>query len=239
MRSLVVAGTFFCLLGSAFGQGRGQYWSLGGFGNVVYPGIGHAPPTPVGGVTGLGFGGGMRFGAGNRGSGASHPGHDRGTVVYYPVYYGGYGYGYGYDPSLGYGPGYGDPPPVINSGSPPVIINQSFVPPQANPVVREYAPADNDQSSLKMYTAPVPGGAAPAVQQFSPAMTEPQPTLYLIAFKDHTIIQALGYWMEGSTLHYVTLDHDLNQVSLDLIDRELSQRLNNERHVEFRLPAAR
>jgi hypothetical protein len=45
--------------------------------------------------------------------------------------------------------------------------------------------------------------------------------------------------MEGSTLHYVTVDHDLNQVSLNLIDRDLSQRLNSERNVEFRLPAAR
>jgi hypothetical protein len=63
--------------------------------------------------------------------------------------------------------------------------------------------------------------------------------VYLIAFKDHTIVQALGFWMEGSTLHYVNNEHSLNQISADLIDRELSQRLNDERGVEFRLPQAR
>jgi hypothetical protein len=63
-----------------------------------------------------------------------------------------------------------------------------------------------------------------------------QPTIYLIAFKDHSIVQALGYWMEGATLHYVSVEHSLNQASIDLIDRDLSQRLNDERGLEFRLP---
>ncbi|HUJ49379.1 MAG TPA: hypothetical protein VLW25_04245 [Bryobacteraceae bacterium] len=241
MRSLIVAGTFFCLLGTAFGQGRGgQYWSLGGFGNVLYPGTGHAPVTPPGGVTGPRYfnGGGRGYGYG----GVAHPQHGRGNVVLYPVFSGGYGYGYapgyGYDPSLGYAPAEGDQPPVVNSGSmPPVVINQNFVPPQANPVVREYGPggASDDQSGLKMYQAPTPGQSAPQAQPANPD----QATIYLLAFRDHNIVQALGYWMEGSTLHYVTMDHDLNQVSLDLIDRDLSQRLNGERGVEFRLPPPR
>ena len=239
MRSLIVAGTFFCLLGMAFGQGRGgQYWSLGGYGNVVFPGTGHAPVTPPGGVTGPRYFSGPGRGFG----GVAHPQHGRGNVVLYPVYAGGYGYGYapgyGYDPSLGYAPAEGDQPPIVNSGSmPPVVINQNFVPPQANPVVREYGPAgaSDDQSSLKMYQAPTPGQGTPQAQLANPD----QATIYLLAFKDHNIVQALGYWMAGSTLHYVTMDHDLNQVSLDLIDRDLSQRLNGERGVEFRLPPPR
>ena len=242
MRSLIVAGAFFCLLGTAFGQGRGQYWSLGGFGNVVYPGTGHAPVTPPGGVTGPRFfNGGV--GRGNFGA-VAHPQHGRNNVVLYPVFYGGYGYGYapgsGYDPSLGYGQAEGDQPPIVNSGSaPPVIINQNFAPPQGNPQVREYGPGGTNadqQSSLKMYQAPTPGQSI--AQSGSPTNPD-QATIYLLAFRDHTIVQALGYWMEGSTLHYVTVDHDLNQVSLDLIDRDLSQRLNGERGVEFRLPAPR
>ena len=241
MRSLIVAATFFCLLGTAFGQARGQYWSLGGFGNVLYPGTGHAPQqAPPAGVSGARFfGPGVRAGFGS----AGHPQHGRTVIVPYPVIYSGYGYGYGpgygYDPSLGYAQGYGDQPPVVNSGSmPPVIINQSFVPPQANPVVRDYPPSDTsgDQSSLRMYQAPTPGQSTAQAQQPS---NPDHATLYLLAFKDHTIIQALGYWMEGSTLHYVTVDHDVNQVSLDLIDRDLSLRLNGERGVDFRLPPAR
>ena len=240
MRSVIVAVASFCLAGAAFGQGRGQYWSLGGFGNVLYPGTGHAPVTPAGGVTGPRYfaGGGRSFGPGP----VAHPQHGRSNVVLYPVYLGGYGYGYapgyGYDPSLGYAPAEGDQPPVVNSGStPPVIINQNFAPPQANPVVREYGPSgtSDDQSSLKMYQAPTPSQGVPPTQAANPD----QATIYLLAFQDHSVVQALGYWMEGSTLHYVTMDHDLNQVSINLIDRDLSQRLNSERGVDFRLPAAR
>jgi hypothetical protein len=235
MRSFILLASFFCLTGAAFGQAHpGPYWSLGGFGNVVYPGTGHAPTaTPPGGAFVNGF-------APRVGAAAVHPQHRRTTIVPYPVYYGGYGGGYGYDPSQGYQPGYNDQSPAVNSGSmPSVVINQSFVPPMGNPLVREYGPSDGSgdpSSSLKMYQAPTPGQMTTPTQQ--PANSD-QPTLYLIAFKDRTIVQALGYWMEGATLHYVTVDHDLNQVSLDLIDRDLSQRLNSERHVEFRLPPSR
>ena len=44
MRRLIPALLFVSLTGLAFGQGHpGGSWSLGGFGNVVYPGMGHAP----------------------------------------------------------------------------------------------------------------------------------------------------------------------------------------------------
>lgn len=241
MRSLILAtGALVGLTGLAFGQTHaGPYWSLGGFGNVVYPGTGHAPAaTPPGG------GSFVNSFASRGGVVAGHPQHRRNNVVLYPVYYGGYGYGAGYgagyacDPSQGCTQGYPDQPPVVNSGAPGVVINQNFVPPQASPQVREYGSGDanGDQSSsgFRMYQAPTPGQTVQSQQAPSD-----NPTLYLIAFKDHSVVQALGYWMEGSTLHYVTVDHDLNQVSLDLIDRDLSQRLNNERNVEFRLPAAR
>jgi hypothetical protein len=114
------------------------------------------------------------------------------------------------------------------------VINQNFVPQSASPVVRDYNWGDNsngDQSGFRMYQAPV-GGSTPSA---TPRAGE-QPTLYLIAFKDHSIVQALGYWMEGSTLHYVSAEHSLNQASLDMIDREMSTRLNSERGVEFKIP---
>src|ERR1035438_6124923 len=47
-----------------------------------------------------------------------------------------------------------------------------------------------------------------------------EPTLYLIAFKDHSIIQALCYWMVGGALQSVSVERTLTQVSLDLIDRD-------------------
>ena len=61
----------------------------------------------------------------------------------------------------------------------------------------------------------------------------------LLAFKDHTIYAALAYWVEGNTLHYVTGQNAHNQVSLDLVDYELSNSLNRERNVDFKLPPPR
>jgi len=167
--------------------------------------------------------------------------------VPYPVYYGGY---YGYDPSAN-GNGYGSAPSYApgynedgsNPGLPSVVINQNFVPPTANPQVRDYTgdqqPQPQDQSGLKLYQAPPSHPYADAATAPQRPASSDQPTIYLIALRDHTIVQALGYWMEGSTLHYVSAEHTLNQLSIDLVDRDLSQRLNDERHLDFRLPPAR
>jgi hypothetical protein len=246
MRCLIPAVLSLSLAGVAFGQGHSnQVWSLGGFGSVVYPAMGHAPTAtpPVGQFTsGRGYSRGFGYGGGR----ANHPQHGAAVIVPYPVYYG----GYGYDPSApsGYAPGYGPDsgPGYSEDGSqggpslPSVVINQNFVPPTANPQVRDYTGGQQqsqqqDQSGLKLYAAPPSHPYADAQQ----AAASEQPTIYLIAFRDHTIVQALGYWMEGNTLHYVSAEQTLNQVSLDLVDRDLSQRLNDERHVDFHLPQAR
>jgi hypothetical protein len=245
MRCLVASVLFLGLTGVVFGQGhQGQSWSLGGFGSVVYPGMGHAPTaTPPVGQFGPYSGFGFSRGFANPGH-ANHPQHGGSVIVPYPVFYGGYYGGYGYDPSVppGYGQGYAEDGSQSGPGLPSVVINQNFVPPQGNPQVREYTGDQQqqpDQGGLKLYQAPPShpyADAAAAAQR--PAWTD-QPTIYLIAFRDHTIVQALGYWMEGTTLHYVSAEQTLNQVSIDLVDRDLSQRLNDERHVEFRLPQAR
>jgi hypothetical protein len=240
---------FVSLTGLAFAQGHaGGSWSLGGFGNAVYPGMGHAPTAtpPIGQ-----FGSGNYYSRGFLNPGrANHGQHGPATIVPYPVYYGGY---YGYDPSAagyanGYGPGYAPGPTDDSSqgspGLPSVVINQNFVPPQANPQVRDYTgdqqpQAQQDQSGMKLYQAPPSHPYADAAAAAAAQRASDQPTIYLIALRDHTIVQALGYWMEGSTLHYVSAEHTLNQLSIDLVDRDLSQRLNDERGVDFRLPPAR
>jgi hypothetical protein len=113
--------------------------------------------------------------------------------------------------------------------APPVVINQYFVPETARPVIREYATDAN--GGIRVYGPE----QSVSVEPTTPANENPT---YLIAFKDHTIYAALAYWLEGSTLHYVTNQNTHNQVSLDLVDRELSDRLNRERNVDFRLPSA-
>lgn len=247
MRCLIPSVLLLSLTGVVFGQShQGQSWSLGGFGSVLYPGMGHAPTAtpPVGQFAAAGHGGGYSRGFANPGH-ATHPQHAGAVIVPYPVYYGGYyGGGYGYDPSAaGYAPGYTDDGSQANgSGVPSVVINQNFVPPQANPQVREYngdQQQQPDQSSgLKLYQAPPSHPYADAQAQARVANSG-QPTIYLIAFRDHSIVQALGYWMQGNTLHYVSAEQTLNQVSIDLVDRDLSQRLNDERGLDFRLPLPR
>jgi len=248
MRCLVPAVLMVSLAGMVFGQGQshqGQSWSLGGFGSILYPGTGHAPTAtpPVGQFVAAGHGYSRGFANPGR---ASHPQHGSTVIVPYPVYYGGYyGGAYGYDPSAtgnatGYDPGYvDDGSQTYGGGVPSVVINQNFVPPQANPQVREYGgdqPQPQDQSGgLKLYQAPPSHPYADAQR----AAASDEPTIYLIAFRDHTIVQALGYWMQGNTLHYVSAEQTLNQVSIDLVDRDLSQRLNDERGLDFRLPQAR
>jgi hypothetical protein len=178
---------------------------------------------------------------------AAHPQHGAAVIVPYPVYYGGYYGGYydgstGYDPSAaGYAPGYGsgyadDGSQAYGQGMPSVVINQNYVPQQGgNPQVREYTgdQSQQNQSGMKLYQAP------PSHPYTDAQRASDQPTIYLIAFRDHTIVQALGYWMQGSTLHYVSAEQTLNQVSIDLVDRDLSQRLNDERGLDFRLPQPR
>ena len=237
----------FLSLGAAvFGQVAGSHAVIGGYSNVLLPGVAHPQVSTAAAFYAARYGGG-----GGRPISANHPQHSRTVIVPYPVFYGG-GYGYGYgggygygsDPNAAYAPGYADQaPPVINSGeSPSVVINQGFIPQQVNPQVREYNPNDSadQQTGMRLYQ----NNSHPYADAAGNTATRPQidngdqPTIYLIAFKDHSIVQALGYWMEGSTLHYVSVEHSLNQASINLIDRDLSQRLNDERGLEFRLPAA-
>jgi len=169
---------------------------------------------------------------------AAHLQYSRTVIVPYPVYYGGYysgfdapppAYGYGYDPSAqGYAqsaPGYpynGDPGYADLNQSPVVIINQNY-----RPDVPMAPPPD---STVRRYETPT----HPYDNQV--AAPDAPPTIYLVAMKDHTIFPALAYWVEGDTLNYITTEGSHNRATLDLVDREFSRQLNEERHVEFKLP---
>ena len=65
------------------------------------------------------------------------------------------------------------------------------------------------------------------------------PPQYLLAFKDHSIYTAVAYWVDGDTLHYFTTGNIHNQASISLLDRELTERLNRELGIDFKLPAAK
>jgi len=212
----------------AVGPLSAQYWSVGGFGNVVFPGLGHAPAggnpwgnvispaAPAGqAVAANRYGGlvpGFRAGTGRRSSRGAASG-----IYAYPVYIGGYGYNYGSAPAQA------DQPPADGAApsQPPVVINQYFGAPPAG----DGPPPDSASSNFHYYQAPANQDAVPS-----------ESTYYLIAFKDHTVYSAVAYYTEGDTLHYFTAGNVHNQVSLSLVDRQLTEQLNRAHNVDVRMP---
>ena len=216
---LVLAVALTGCLGTALGQRHPvQYRSLGGYGNVLFPGTGHAPVTPPGGVTGPYFNYPATHGvvAIPR---ARHKFPNIETVVVpYPMYT--------------------ESPPedlstVDNSNDVSQPIGTSD--PAPAPTVREYfGPRPSDTQAPGSGHDQARAGIIPQTGDFSvPIANHDQPTVYLIAFKDHRVVQALGFWMESGTLHYISANYSVNQVTLDLIDREASRRLNAEKGIEF------
>jgi hypothetical protein len=191
------------------------------------------------GFSGGGSRGGTAFRGGGYRGGFRGIGGFRGRIGFrglygYPYYYGGFygaycdpffsdcGYygdygsaGYGYpdsysapSPDYGYGSG---------SASPQVLIISNQTPPP--PVFVQSPPAPSAWNS------------GPAGQG---AKYEDQ--LFLLAMKDGTIRAVLAYWVDGITVHYVTMDHEQKQTPLSSLDHGLSVRLNRERNVTFSLP---
>jgi hypothetical protein len=196
----------------------------GGWGNGFRGGFRGGFFGPRRSFIGVGFGGWPWWGFGGWGGGWGGWGGYSGwgpsyvsDVGWDPGYYGGYSAGY---PAAGY---------AQPQSSPNVTV---VYPPQAPPsntvvldrtggsVIREY-----DQFGQEINRQPA-------------AVTDSGPTVFLIAFRDHTIRAAAAYWVEGSVLHYVTLEHEQKSAPLNQVDRDLCVRLNRERRVVFSLPAS-
>lgn len=140
-----------------------------------------------------------------------------GVGVYaYPVYVGGYGYPYMY--------GYDTPPaPVQQQPAQPNVI---VIYPPSSPAPAYYQTAPPQSSIVE-------------VPQASAQQDQSEATHYLIAFKDHSIYSAVAYWVDGDTLHYFTNGNTHNQVSVSLVDRELTKKLNENSGLEVKLPPAK
>jgi hypothetical protein len=207
------------------------------FGSVVFPGgvqtrpvNGGAPVigTPVFGVR---PGGGVTLVPAGKGQNVRRtPTNGRGSLstsfVYaYPVYVGGYGYDNSYAAQ--------EQAPQ----QPNVVVVYPQQQQTATPVMIQAGP-DGEYTTM----GPRQGATiydAPRRE----LLPEPDPatdsTHYLLAFKDHTIYSAVAYWADGDTLHYFTTGNTHNQASLSLIDRDLTERLNRELGIDFKLPPAR
>lgn len=257
MRTLIGAGVAVLLSTAGFAQNHGghaggvvhsapaargiaprgyvpnTYGSTTGFGNVLFPGTGHAPNSTGNpfwspyntGSAGFASSLGATVGGFNSGFGNSRHRVPVGGYAY-PVIVGGFG---GYYPPNGYAPppdAYPPDPYAQPAPGPQVIINQNFVPPTARPVMRDYA--ENGESGGIQRYEPATSGR--------PEASAPEDSYYLIAFKDHSIYSAFAYWVEGDTLHYVTPQRVHNQASLSRVDRELTGRLNKDRNMQVKLP---
>jgi hypothetical protein len=109
--------------------------------------------------------------------------------------------------------GYAAPPP------PAAYVNPEYQPEVVNPALLDYS------------NVPLP---EPAVDENG--LRDDQPTIFLIALTDHTVVASIAYWVDGDTLNWVSRDAKTNRMSLSLVDRAFSKQLNDERHVEFKLP---
>jgi hypothetical protein len=220
MQFLVLAVIASIFSSAAFAQRHPvPFSSPGGNGNILFPGPGHAPTSPPGGVARPYF---FQSLAPPRRAGP----RTSVVIVPWPIYDSGYtadrsGNDQPDDP--------GQTAATESSPAPPVIIDQSLVAPQAPVQPGVINPRDGKPACVNAQCNAIRPQAAEEIR----------PTIYLLVFKDHRIMQALGYWMEAETLHYVSIEYGFNQASISLIDRDLSQRLNDERGVAFTLPVAK
>ena len=230
--AIVISGV---LAGLAFGQHRSGVRTFGsshGFGNILYPGTGNAPPLKSPGPF---FGQQLgRTVAGFPNPGISGRGRSRGGAVFVPlpvpIYTGG-GYGYPYQE-------YPQQPIVVMQAPPqnqaPVIINNNFGSETARPVMREYKEGELPAAQMRTYEAPGPV-LAPPPDRGTTTIVEDKATIYLIVYKDQSVHPSIAYWAKDDTLHYITLQGTHNRVSIDLVDVPYSEQLNRDRKVEFSL----
>jgi hypothetical protein len=213
------------------------------YGNILFPGgtPSHAQAlgAAVAGVPypGIGYGG---VGSGGHGRGGRGGGRNRTIVIPYavPVWSGGYN---------GYLPQEPEQPSVTvvmpQQPTPSVIINNHYAS-DGKPISTTVESASD--RSLKVYEGtPREAPAATAPTATAPAVTpvpagslvrDDKPNIYMIALKDGTVRQAIGYWTKDGALHYVTPQATISHIGLEMVDRSATGRLNADRKLDWELP---
>ncbi|MBL8220519.1 MAG: hypothetical protein JNL62_14900 [Bryobacterales bacterium] len=125
--------------------------------------------------------------------------------------------------------------------APSVIINQYYSPEQVRPQMKEY----DDLPEARLPRTEVRGGDVrvhPPAPKTAPAETSTdssKPTITLLAFKDSSVIAAIAYWEQAEQLHFVTNSFAKKIVPVGSLDNALSEQLNKERKVDFKLESMR
>lgn len=197
------------------------------YGNILFPGgiVNQSHAARLGAtVAGAPYGGVQ--------PGYSNNGRNRTVVVpyAYPVLYPDYGYAQQQNPNVTV--------VVPQQPVPTVVINQNFGPDQQS--IKTTVTESQEKSGLRVWEGANSGEASPKTAEKAETRApnpgaDNKPNIFLIALKDSTLRSAIGYWVEDGTLHYVTPQSSVNHVTLDIVDRELSEQLNRERNLEFDL----
>jgi hypothetical protein len=231
MIPLVLAAMLLGLVTTASGQRRGLPWSPGVYGNIVHRSTGQVPVTPPGRAVWPNFPGRPVSAARPTLGSTATPGWT--VVIPMPVYDNS-----DQDEESGmYLPADGNPGQTSTSldDRPPVAIDQNFASPRDDSEFADHYPATGREFGPPVSQNPANSSASAVQGASNTVVNDGKPTIYLIAFKDHRIIEALGYWTEGTMLHYVSVEYAVNQASITLFDPDLSRRLNHERGIEFTL----
>jgi hypothetical protein len=137
----------------------------------------------------------------------------------YPGIPGGYGFFGGYP----YGAGYPDaglyaeePPPPPNA-----VVT---APPAEQAPPQPAAPVPPAQSVIHEYEWPKSGETSAGA------------TTFTIALKDGSQRLAIAAWVQGGKLHYLDAENRQQALSSDVIDRQTTDRLNEEKHLRLQLP---
>jgi hypothetical protein len=128
-----------------------------------------------------------------------------------------YGYplfDYGYDDSgQGYSGSNYDPQPA-----PQMIIRQAPREP-VRPEIHEY----HWEAASALPAAPAAKG---------------EEVTFVIALNDGSRHSASAFWVQDNVLHYIDPDDKQQQISMRLVDRQSTRRINRERNLDLWLPAA-
>ncbi len=210
-------------------------WLLAGSAVAQRGGMGGGFRGGMGGGTRGGMGGGFRGGVGLGGRGMIGGGFRPGNRFFFGQRFFNRGfYGFGgsmiypsYGLGLSYWPGYADYPYDSSYAA--------YSAYQSSPNVTVIYPEQAQSAPAMVYIQPVEPATRDYDQSNDQSFGGTSP-MYLIAFKDRVVRAAIAYWVEGKTLHYITLQHEEKEVPVDSVDRKFTVELNRERHVLFSLP---
>jgi hypothetical protein len=118
--------------------------------------------------------------------------------------------------------------------SPPVIVGEA--PPPEQPVIEEVVAA-NPNDVVRERSRRADREDTREVVNAEPPAPIPDSPEFVFVRRDGGLLFAVAYYWDNGTLRYVTRDGLRRSVTRDLLDMQATQEFNEQRGVNFRLPA--